>query len=185
MPWVVITEQGLEVPEPSGVWTRSQAVQALLGPEMVASGWVWDQFVEGLERHHQRLLLNFRAGWGAVSWTVASPQPEVQSLLGSFAPPSEPGPRLEAPFGCYLLGRRRSQKGLLQLGEEARSPERWGSGQHRLQARLGPVFLDPRIELKLPELREVEVNVLVHREASLAERLWSGLSLLFGGGERD
>lgn len=173
MTWILINQDSLEKVESASSWTRSQAIKALLGESRIGAGYLLSAWDDELDKHHHRLSLNFRAGWDAVAWAVRSSQKE----LGSFAPPTCPGPRPEAPFGCYLLSLVRLERSLLAAGEHARSPQQWAADVHALQGSLGPVFLDPRIELELSR----PVEGLQHREQTTAGRLKGALGLLLEG----
>ncbi len=166
MSWVVLSEQGVQVLPDSSPWSRKEALVRLLASNVVAAGYVWEEFQSALAPHHQRLLLNFQAGWEGVAWSVRGPVD-----LGRFSPPTAPGPTPTAPLGCYLLSLSRLRRTLLGLKTE---PSQWPTQIHAGLGPSGGVFLDPRIELR----SDVERDYHYHEPGKIGR--WArGLDYLF------
>jgi hypothetical protein len=135
--------------------------------ELIYGGFLWADLdlSSVLPGFHSRLLLDFRAGWSAVGFSSRGDVP-----LGPWSAPTSARPHRSAPFGLYLLSRRRLKESVSQ------SHHRLAEAIHAVQPELGPVFCDPKLEVRYRGDRD-----FLFQPPSRTGRLLSALRYLVGG----
>ena len=121
-----------------------------------------------LPRFHPSSLLGFQAGWSAVGFSC-----RTQESLGPWLAPTSARPHAHAPFGIYLLSQERLKRSLPDHVVDSRE---LAEAVHFRQPRMGPVFCDPKLEVRLSGPRD-----FLFRPPSKRTVLLSALNYLISG----
>jgi hypothetical protein len=151
MRWLLGRESGvLFLPQDWGGNGSHRWETEFHAPGLLYGGFVWsdvERLEETLSGFHEKLRQDFALGWSAISFTARFPN--GGRLLGPFAPPTAARPYRSAPLGLYLLSSQRLLDTFSRLEGKAELEELC-LPFHSLQSALGPVFCDPRLEVRLP-----------------------------------